>query len=236
MLSRSFARCFTCLPSESIMEIPRERGRRPCDQCRRRKVRCDYLKPCHRCQTARLLCTAMAVRKKRGRKPGSGVVVEQLQKEMSLDNEDHLELTESTSPSPPEGVNTSSAISKAQNRPSSSPEHHAGLPAASPSADSHNLEFAQLQSPDESVEAAARTSDLAWPSGVLPNGGFYTFNDFAQSVLNPSSTPWHSNLDAANGTRWGQSSPGEDYAVATAVLSPADMEHENAAYHTFKCC
>ncbi|KAF2171866.1 hypothetical protein M409DRAFT_18098 [Zasmidium cellare ATCC 36951] len=62
------------------MESARERRKTPipCDQCRKRKVRCDYSNPCERCQTSSLACTYTSVRKKRGPKRGRGSIVEQL--------------------------------------------------------------------------------------------------------------------------------------------------------------
>jgi hypothetical protein len=50
----------------------------PCDACRRRKVRCDYGRPCDRCQSYDLVCTFDSIRKKRGPKKGRGAVVAQL--------------------------------------------------------------------------------------------------------------------------------------------------------------
>lgn len=51
----------------------------PCDQCRRRKIKCNYSTPsCQRCSSSHLECTYTSVRKKRGPKTGKGVVVDQL--------------------------------------------------------------------------------------------------------------------------------------------------------------
>lgn len=62
------------------METPKERKKAPipCDQCRKRKIRCDYANPCERCQNTCLGCTYTSVRKKRGPKKGRGAIVEQL--------------------------------------------------------------------------------------------------------------------------------------------------------------
>ncbi|KAM0720398.1 hypothetical protein Q7P37_004534 [Cladosporium fusiforme] len=63
------------------MESATGSRRFPCDACRRRKVRCDYARPCDRCQSYNLVCTYDSVRKKRGPKKGKGAVVEQLRAE-----------------------------------------------------------------------------------------------------------------------------------------------------------
>lgn len=55
-LSRSFARS-KYLSMESTK-------RYPCDQCNRRKVRCDYNIPCSKCRDASTPCTHILVRKK----------------------------------------------------------------------------------------------------------------------------------------------------------------------------
>ena len=53
--------------------------RKPCDQCTRRKVRCDYAVPtCSRCRDSGLNCTQSIVRKKRGPKKGRGTVLDNL--------------------------------------------------------------------------------------------------------------------------------------------------------------
>jgi Fungal Zn(2)-Cys(6) binuclear cluster domain/Fungal specific transcription factor domain len=53
----------------------------PCDQCRRRKVRCDSESPCDRCIQSGLRCTRDIARKRRGPKKGSGSVIAKLRDE-----------------------------------------------------------------------------------------------------------------------------------------------------------
>ena len=53
----------------------------PCDQCRRRKVRCDSGAPCDRCTQSGLRCTRDIARKRRGPKKGSGSVIAKLRDE-----------------------------------------------------------------------------------------------------------------------------------------------------------
>jgi hypothetical protein len=51
----------------------------PCDQCLHRKVRCDKTLPrCYRCSEASLPCTRDVVRRRPGRKRGSGAVISRL--------------------------------------------------------------------------------------------------------------------------------------------------------------
>ncbi|RFU29077.1 hypothetical protein B7463_g7253, partial [Scytalidium lignicola] len=51
----------------------------PCDQCLHRKVRCDKTLPkCNRCIDTNLNCTRDVVRRKPGRKKGSGLVIQRL--------------------------------------------------------------------------------------------------------------------------------------------------------------
>ena len=54
----------------------------PCDQCRRRKVRCNAEAPCDRCIQSGLRCTRDIVRKRRGPKKGSGSVIAKLRDEV----------------------------------------------------------------------------------------------------------------------------------------------------------
>jgi hypothetical protein len=53
----------------------------PCDQCRRRKVKCDSESPCDRCIHSGLRCTRDIARKRRGPKKGSGSVIAKLRDE-----------------------------------------------------------------------------------------------------------------------------------------------------------
>ena len=54
----------------------------PCDQCRRRKIRCDTAAPkCDRCIQSGLRCTSDIVRRRRGPKKGSGSVIARLKDE-----------------------------------------------------------------------------------------------------------------------------------------------------------
>jgi hypothetical protein len=51
----------------------------PCDQCLQRKVRCDKTLPrCYRCSDSSLPCTREVIRRRPGRKKGSGTVISKL--------------------------------------------------------------------------------------------------------------------------------------------------------------
>lgn len=51
----------------------------PCDQCLHRKIRCDKTLPlCNRCSDSNLRCTREVVRRRPGRKKGSGTVISRL--------------------------------------------------------------------------------------------------------------------------------------------------------------
>ncbi len=52
----------------------------PCDQCRRRRVRCNGESPCDRCLSAGLRCLHEYVPKRRGPKKGVGKVIAELKK------------------------------------------------------------------------------------------------------------------------------------------------------------
>lgn len=63
----------------------------PCDQCRRRKVKCDAGAPCNRCMQSGLRCTRDIIRKRRGPKKGSGSVIARLRTEHDLNALDGAE-------------------------------------------------------------------------------------------------------------------------------------------------
>jgi hypothetical protein len=62
-------------PDKPVVKSP------PCDQCRRRKVKCDSESPCDRCIQSGLRCTRDIARKRRGPKKGSGSVIAKLRDE-----------------------------------------------------------------------------------------------------------------------------------------------------------
>ncbi|KAL4738947.1 hypothetical protein BDV11DRAFT_215620 [Aspergillus similis] len=51
-----------------------------CDACRRRKVKCDGLQPCGRCQDAEIPCRTTSVRRKKGRQGATATVLHELRK------------------------------------------------------------------------------------------------------------------------------------------------------------
>jgi alpha-glucosidase len=51
-----------------------------CDACRRRKVKCDALQPCNRCESAGIACRTTSVRRKKGRQGATATVLHELRK------------------------------------------------------------------------------------------------------------------------------------------------------------
>ncbi|KAH8819840.1 hypothetical protein F5884DRAFT_761979, partial [Xylogone sp. PMI_703] len=66
----------------------------PCDQCRRRRVRCnsDGSTPCDKCISAGLRCKHEYVPKRRGPKRGVGKVIAQLKSQEELERQNSLNL------------------------------------------------------------------------------------------------------------------------------------------------
>jgi hypothetical protein len=63
--------------SQVDMSTRDDHRQRPCDQCRRRKVKCNYVMPCDKCQSHDLPC-AFTARNKRGPRFGIGPVINEL--------------------------------------------------------------------------------------------------------------------------------------------------------------
>jgi hypothetical protein len=146
---------------------------RPCDHCRTRKVKCDYAMPCNRCQSNHLRCAYNTIRKRKGPKPGRGLVVESLrlqhpQNSTTPDNaicigqperEDYTTATDDTD----------------QERPSSSRSHLRGS--------SHHVPSAPAN-----VDPSGGLGDQLLED--VPNvEGYFTFDEFAENVLG-SSISW----------------------------------------------
>ena len=55
---------------------PQERSKSACDQCRKRKLKCDDHSPCNNCQTRHLACTTSSLRKGPGRPRNNGGIVD----------------------------------------------------------------------------------------------------------------------------------------------------------------
>lgn len=151
----------------------------PCDACRRRKVRCDYGRPCDRCQSYNLDCTFDSVRKKRGPKKGKGAVVEQLRAESRG--------IIASQPASPGG--TSASVSADVQRDSSTHRQWR---------DDTHVSLAPVYSPYTGTHASARSAFsndayTAAPAGFLPqvnapepgymDDDYLTFDEFAHVIL-----------------------------------------------------
>jgi hypothetical protein len=75
----------------SMMQRPSPRFP-PCDQCLQRKVRCDKTLPrCYRCLDANIPCTRDVIRRRPGRKRGSGSVISKLRSPGVSDHQQWIE-------------------------------------------------------------------------------------------------------------------------------------------------
>ncbi|CAD0096697.1 unnamed protein product [Aureobasidium vineae] len=138
----------------------------PCDQCRRRKVRCNYAMPCDRCQSHELPCAFQTVRKKRGPRPGTGTVIGSLREPQS-----QLTGSEGHNNGSHENVHTEQTFQHHQPTTTASP-NNAGLDHVHPGlfqsvlADSQPNQHNNQSSPQSFVDDA-----------------YFTFDDFAQNIL-----------------------------------------------------
>jgi Fungal specific transcription factor domain/Fungal Zn(2)-Cys(6) binuclear cluster domain len=88
MDEHGFRKIETSNSPETATELPASQTDPPkahtCDQCRRRKVKCDTGSPCDRCVQSRLRCTRDIIRKRKGPKKGSRSVMKKLRNESEL--------------------------------------------------------------------------------------------------------------------------------------------------------
>ena len=176
--------------------------RLPCDACRRRKVRCDYGRPCDRCQSYNLDCTFDSVRKKRGPKKGKGAVVAQLRAE-SRGNVNTLPESSSgtsvgastgaqqDSPSHPQWQDGTEVSQYREMPPASAPAYspHAGTHASARSGLSNDLHTATPAEVFAQVNAAE--------TGFMDDD-YLTFDEFAHVILGSSTQlPTHTNVQQA---------------------------------------
>jgi hypothetical protein len=175
----------------------------PCDACRRRKVRCDYGRPCDRCQSYNLDCTFDSVRKKRGPKKGKGAVVQQLRAESRGNIVSRPESPSGTSVSASAGVQQGSPTHQLWQDGTEVSLHWGMLPASAPS-----------YSPHAGTDASARSGlshDVytATPAGVFAqvnaaetrfmDDDYLTFDEFAHNILGSSAQlPAHTSVLPAN--------------------------------------
>lgn len=178
----------------------------PCDQCRRRKVRCDSGGPCDRCIQSGLRCTRDIARKRRGPKKGSGSVIAKLR-----DETDHSLLQNAALPQydlPPltnasalpglhrtlSGDSIYSAVSSSYDLSLDSTSVHHGFEPRSVPMDPQTIAVSVLMnrpggttaadsdSPSESRLPDPCTSQYPSPSSSL--SGFLTVNELAHRIFN----------------------------------------------------
>ncbi|KAK6438595.1 hypothetical protein LTR95_005199 [Oleoguttula sp. CCFEE 5521] len=134
----------------------------PCDQCRRRKVRCDYTQPCERCNHHGFVCTFDSVRRKRGPRASRGPVIDELRARSCT------AANAGPGPDMPYGPQPCAV--------SGSPNVH--RPSSAVSAHSYQTEF-----PSEATSGNTLTGSADVESGYL------TFSGFAQEILAPWQDP-----------------------------------------------
>jgi len=176
----------------------------PCDACRRRKVRCDYGRPCDRCQSYNLDCTFDSVRKKRGPKKGKGAVVQQLRAESRNNDVSRPESPSGTSVSASAGVQQDppahqlwqdgSEISQHREMPSTAP-----APIYSPHAGTHASARSGLSNDVYTVTPAGAFTQVNAPEVGFMDDDYLTFDEFAHNILGSSAQlPTHTNVLQAN--------------------------------------
>ena len=188
-------------PVEVPVKLP------PCDQCRRRKVKCDGRKiPCERCTQSRLTCTRDIARKKRGPKKGSGSVIAKLRDEHDLvvPQENGLPPFDLSSigmqiPSLNRGFSNETpfasptvsplaaqfsdiypAPSESLGVPRSVPDMQSGLPDFAPGMPTAGFGQSGIQFP---ASWQVTPSDLLQFSAPTSPSGYMTVNDLAQQIF-----------------------------------------------------
>lgn len=147
----------------------------PCDQCRRRKVRCNYGMPCDRCKSHNLPCAFDTIRKRRGPRPGTGRVINEL-KDSSR--------SQTKEPAPPHNPGTSQIDNTKRIF-----ESHQSTVAASPNhVASTDFPYTGISAPVRSVHTALNSHDNHSSPQSFIDDAYFTFNDFAQNVLSSTST------------------------------------------------
>lgn len=144
--------------------------RYPCDQCRRRKVRCNYAMPCDRCQSHNLSCAFDTVRKRRGPRPGTGRVINELRVHDSARSRTAESVPHDQDPSQVEPTNT---IQDRQPTTITSPNIVA----------STGHTYDGLAGHVRSAHTGSNSYDNQSSPQSLIDDAYFTFDDFAQSVL-----------------------------------------------------
>lgn len=171
----------------------------PCDACRRRKVRCDYGRPCERCQSYDLACTFDSVRKKRGPKKGKGAVVAQLRAE-----------SHSNTPSGDTGASTSGSVqpdlsNNQQWQDGSEGSHRGNMAPSAPVISPHTGTHKSARSAFSNEAYTAGPPEVfaqvnATDPGYIEDD-YLTFDQFAHVILGssaPGQLPPHVDIPQTN--------------------------------------
>ncbi|WPG98730.1 Hypothetical protein R9X50_00152400 [Acrodontium crateriforme] len=127
--------------------------RPPCDQCNRRKVRCDCDNPCRRCRESDITCTYTLVRKKRGPKAGKGKIIESLRSRAS--------------------AFTPSLVADG----GGSPEHRRSISQSHALSEPVSQYVPQLQSEPYNVNQTDDSAQMPMPTS------YFTFDEFTSHIL-----------------------------------------------------
>ncbi|GAB7329575.1 hypothetical protein MBLNU13_g01332t1 [Cladosporium sp. NU13] len=175
----------------------------PCDACRRRKVRCDYGRPCDRCQSYNLDCTFDSVRKKRGPKKGKGAVVQQLREESRSKATPRPESPSGTSVSASAGVQQTSSTHEQWQDGTEFAQHREMPPASahaySPYTRTHASARSGLSNNVYTETPAEAFAQINAADPGFMNDDYLTFDEFAHVILGSSAQlPAHATIPQAN--------------------------------------
>jgi len=175
----------------------------PCDACRRRKVRCDYGRPCDRCQSYNLDCTFDSVRKKRGPKKGKGAVVQQLRAESRSKATPRPESPTGTSVSASAGVQQDSSTHEQWQDGTEFSQHREMPPASAPAYSPYTGTHASARSAfSNNVYTETPAEAFAQINAAAPgfmNDDYLTFDEFAHVILGSSAQlPTQATIPQAN--------------------------------------
>ncbi|TIA00629.1 hypothetical protein D6C82_04424, partial [Aureobasidium pullulans] len=158
----------TCQRSVKSLNMSKKGSLRPCDQCRGRKVRCNYSLPCDRCQSHNLACTFDIIRKKKGPKAGRGIVIDRLRAQSST-----------ATPTPFRATTEVENVRETQPVGAAHSNHNTVVPNTE---DLDNIYDGILDTDRNTIP----TESDAGPDGFLDDT-YLTFDEFAQNVLATSS-------------------------------------------------
>lgn len=157
-----------------------KRTSRPCDQCRKRKVKCNYIHPCDRCQSHNLICAFDTIRKKKGPQAGRGAVLDRLRAQSFT-----------SSPTPNDTIIEDSGMIQSSSVSISHHDRSTGrrepvVPGIGSSS------YSQIATPNHDGH---QDLDEQQRDESLLNNTYLTFDEFARNILSSSWQPPDSNSE-----------------------------------------